>query len=429
MDNKIKESQRQKIIAKGNYGSFHKPLAQHIGLEAAIVLDFLIYKYDIFVDIVKEYINIGGYKAFYITYADIEEATTINKQKLGRNRDSNPLKILEDVGLIKRKTFLKGKIKRRTYYIIYFDRIIMVMDKTLDSQLKKRKEESKKKEIENNITIDNDPSNFNNFINNITHINLDDSKPTGSNKLQNGSLVDVGLAVQQLPDEHITNNKITNKIKKRIKTKKDLTTNNKREEASSVANDLKKTEEELIKTFPDLKEDIKETMKHAITKSIMSTVEKSKWEDLDDDADEIISELTVNLRSAVITPFEFFLKFKNYLLKEKFKNFDFSDEDELLINNLIIYNPLFEDEYSSYDERKRVVKRIREETPGITNDQIIHELEYDQFSFEDQYDIINEKIYANYYRIIIGDRKARFGNLFVGIKERAGNYALNMDSY
>lgn len=429
MDNENTTSQRQKIIKKGNYGSFHKPLAQHIGLEAAIVLDFLIYKYDNFVDIEKEYINIGGYKAFYITYSDIEEATTIKKQKLGRNRDSNPLKILEDVGLIKRNTSQININKRRTYYILYFDRIIMAMDKALDSQLKKRKEKSKKKEIENNITIDNDPSNFNNFINNMTQITSDDSKPIDSSKLQNGSPVDVGLAVQELPDVHITNNKITNNRKKNMKKKKDLTTNNKPEQASSVANDLKIAEEELIETFPDLKEDIKETMKHAIAKSIMSMVEKSKYKDLDDDADEIISELTVNLRNAVITPFEFFLRFKNYLLKDKFKNFDFSEEDDILINNLIIQNPLFEDEYPSYDDRKTDVKRLREENPGITNDEITYELERDQFSFEDQYDIINEKIYENYYRIIIGDRKARFGNLFVGIKERSENYALHMDSY
>ena len=435
MDNKKTVSQRQKIIEKGNYGMFNKPLAQHIGLEAAVVLDFLIYKYDYFVVDQKEYIKIGDFKAFYVTYADIEEATLINKQKLGRNRVSNPLNILEKAGLIQRNTSQKSKMKRTTYYIIFFDRINMAIDKAHDSQLKMRRDKKKKKELEINITIDNNPSNFENFIKEMTLNLLGDSKPIGNNKLQNGSIEDVRLSVQELPDVHINNNKINNNTMiENLEKENDLTTNNEPQgkkslDATSVANNLKNTGEELTKAFPDLKGDIQNTMKHLVTKSLENIVEKANDDDLVDDADEIIEELTYNLRGAIITPFEFFLSFKNHLLKDKFKNFDFSEEDGELIYYLIICNPLFEDEDTSYEDRKRDVKRIRKESPGITNEEISIELAYDQSSLGDQYDIINEKIYDNYYRIIKGDRKARFGNLFVGIEERSKNYALNMDLY
>ena len=98
-DNK---SERQKIIDRGNFGMYHKPLAQEIGLNAAIILDFLIYKYDYFVREKKEFVSYGKYKAFFITYQDIEDGTTIKVSTLSRNKASNPLVILEKYGLIKK---------------------------------------------------------------------------------------------------------------------------------------------------------------------------------------------------------------------------------------------------------------------------------------------------------------------------------------
>ena len=118
----INISERKKIEDKGNYGTYNKSIANNIGLEAAIVLDYLLERYDYFVEKMNNYKVMNGEKAFYVMQNDLFSNICIKKRKFFSTTRSNPLVRLEKKGLIKRVVVIENKI-RKTFFIINFKTI------------------------------------------------------------------------------------------------------------------------------------------------------------------------------------------------------------------------------------------------------------------------------------------------------------------
>jgi hypothetical protein len=378
----VAKSERQKIIDKGNFGMYHKPLAKLIGLEAAVLLDFLIYKYDYFVGKKGKYKMIGNYKAFYITYSDIEEATCIKVSKLGRNIESNPINILIGLGLIFKKTIQATQLKT-TYYVLFFKKIQEAYDEALLKQDMKRKAKKQSKDEKTNELL----KSKNKLIDEFIEINLiapkNNLKTYNNSILQNCSMDDVKTPPLIVQNQHITKNK---------KTKNKMTKNN--------ILTSKNTDEN---TFSD--EEVDDMLSHKNSLQALNYVNP-----------DILYQAIVNVREGAITPKDFFNTIVDDIIKDKFKGFKISVEDELLINELIINNPMFDikDDY-------------------LTENDIINEFNDEDDFNNDKYDLhynrLWEKILKNCERINQDKLKARFGNIFVGVKEISDNYAPFIERY
>jgi hypothetical protein len=388
------------LIAKGNFGRYHKPLAQQIGLEAVVLLEFLVDKYDYFIVKQSKYTMIDKNKAFYITYNDIEEATCINTSKLGRKSKSNPIEILINKGLIMKKTIQLTHLKT-TYYMLFFAKIEKAYDSALAAQKKRRKEEKEAKELKKKTLLESKNKGIDDFL----EINLSElknsSNPNDSLILQNDSMETVKTSALNMQNKPITNNKRN----KRMYKKKKLTSE------SLIEEDYEFTEKEI------------ENMLEYETLGVTNVTSK-----IYDDEDGLINHsdhlytLIIETRRSIKTPQVFFDEIVNVIFKDKFKGFKMSIKDELLIYDALINNPLFEDEDDDITARDNAIVVLRNEYNTITEEEILEEIEFDEDKYDIQYNMVWEKILKNCTRIREGKLEARFGNIFVGVREFSANY-------
>ena len=114
--------ERKKIRDKCNYGIYNKSIAKNIGLEAAVVLDYLLARYDYNVGKLDKYKLINGRKAFFITQRDLFSNTFIKSRRFLAPTRINPFVRLEKKGLIKRVVLNENNIQK-TYFILNFKTI------------------------------------------------------------------------------------------------------------------------------------------------------------------------------------------------------------------------------------------------------------------------------------------------------------------
>ncbi|MEZ7500809.1 hypothetical protein QO200_19005 [Flavobacterium sp. Arc3] len=394
------KTNKEILIAKGNFGRYHKPLAQQIGLEAVVLLEFLVDKYDYFIVKQSKYTMIDKNKAFYITYHDIEEATCINTSKLGRKSKSNPIEILINKGLIMKKTIQLTHLKT-TYYTLFFAKIEKAYDSALAAQNKRRKEEKEAKELKKKKLLESTNKGIDDFL----EINLSElknsSNPNDSLILQNDSMETVKTSALNMQNKPITNNKRN----KRMYKKKKLTSE------SLIEEDYEFTEKQLEDMLGE---------NYFRAPGINSTIY--------DDEDGLINHsdhlytLIIETRRSIKTPQVFFDEIVNVIFKDKFKGFKMSIKDELLIYDALINNPLFEDEDDDIIARDNAIVVLRNEYNTITEEEILEEIEFDEDKYDIQYNMVWEKILKNCTRIREGKLEARFGNIFVGVREFSANY-------
>jgi hypothetical protein len=401
------KTNKEILIAKGNFGRYHKPLAQQIGLEAAVLLDFLVDKYDYFIVEKGRYTMINKTKAFYITYNDIEEATCINTSKLGRKSKSNPIEILINKGLIGKKTIQISHLKT-TYYMLFFDKIEQAYDSALAAQNKRRKEEKKMKELKIKTLLEGKDKVIDDFLeNNLTKLK-NSSIPTDSLILQNNRMGTVETSTLITKNKHITKNKIT----KNKNNKNTLTSER------AIEEDYEFTEKELEDMLGE-----NYIRGPGINSTIYDDEDKNiiEWDDL--------YPLIKETRRAIITTQVFFDEIVNVILKDKFKGFKMSIKDELLIYNALINNSLFEDEDDDIMTRDNAIELLSGNDSTISAEEFLEEIEFDDYTYNKEYDMLCEKIINNCTRIQEGKLAARFGNIFLGVREFSANYKSFMEQY
>lgn len=399
------KTNREILIAKGNFGMYHKPLAQQIGLEAAVLLDFLVYKYDYFIDEKSDYKMIYGCKAFYITHNDIEEGTCIKASKLGRKSKSNPIQILIEKGLIRKITIQASHLKT-SYFILFFKKIEEAYDKALAEQNKSRIEEKKAKDEKIKLLLESDNKIIDDFLEPYLKEHKNSLKPNDSLILQNCSMETVETSPLMVQNLHITKNEITNNKKKRKK----LTTEKEIDEESEF------TDEELTNMFD------------SDTTGLASMSSKI----YDDEARFNIKlsdmcTLIKDTRRGTKTPQVFFDEVVNEILINKFKGFKMSTKDEFLINDSLINNPLFEYEDEDIEARDNAIVVLKRLHNNITEEEIQEIIEYDDDKYESLYNMVWEKIMKNCERINEDKLEARFGNIFVGVRELSEKYRPFLD--
>jgi hypothetical protein len=394
-------TKKEILIAKGNYGRYHKPLAQQLGLEAAVLLEFLVDKYDYFIAESGKYRIINKNKAFYITYNDIEEATCIKASKLGRKSNSNPIQILVSKGLIGKKTIQMNHLKT-TYYILFFKKIEQAYDKATVERNNRRIEEKKVKDEKVKALLESDNKGIDDFVENNLNEDKNSLNPNDSLILQNDSMETVDSTSLIVQKKHITKNKIIKNINK----KKKLTSE------KPIDEDYKFTVKDLENRFDC------DTVKST---SINSTV-KDQYELYD------LYTLIKETRQEIKTPQVFFDQIVNVVLKDKFKGFTMSMKDEMLIYDALINNPLFDYENDDIVVRDNAIALLRKKYDDIiTEEEILDEIEFDDDKYEMLYNMVWEKIIKNCERINAGKLEARFGNIFVGVREISENYRPFLD--
>lgn len=398
---KEKLTNKEILIAKGNYGRYHKPLAQQLGLEAAVLLDFLIDKYDYFVVASDKYKMIDKNKAFYITYNDIEEATCIKTSKLGRKSNSNPIQILVDKGLIRKKTIQMNHLKT-TYYILFFKKIEQAYDKATVERANRRKEEKKVKDEKVRALLESDNNVFTAFVENNLNEAKNSVNPNDSLILQNDSMETVDSTSLIVQKKHITKNKTNRNMGK----KKQLTSE------KSIDDDYAFTEKDLENMYG--------------IDPITSTSINLKFNEENELCD--LYTIIKETRQEIITHRVFFDQIVNVFLKDKFKGFTMSINDEILIYDALINNPLFDYENDDIVARDDAIAALREENDNnITEEEILDEIEFDDDKYDMLYNMVWEKIMKNCERINAGKLEARFGNIFVGVREISENYRPFLD--
>lgn len=402
---KLTKTNREILTAKGDYGTYHKPLAQQIGLEAAVLLDFLVYKYDYFIDKKDEYMIINKHKAFYITHNDIEEATCIKASKLNRKSKSNPIQILVAKGLIRKKTVQVSHLKT-SYYTLFFDKIEEAFDRALVEQNNRRKEKKKVRDEKLKSLLESDNKVIDDFLENTQNEHKTSLKPNENLILQNDSMETVETSSLMVQNKHITKNKITNNNK----NMKKLTSENKLDEDSEF------TDKELEDMFDN--DTIRAT---SINSKIFDNEVRPdiEWNDL--------YNLIKETRRGIKTSQVFFNEIVNEFLNDKFKGFTMSTMDEILIHNTLIDNPLFELENEDITERDDAIVELKKRYLNISEEQILEEIEYDDDKHESLYNMVWEKIMKNCERINEDKLEARFGNIFVGVREISENYRPFLD--
>ena len=122
-------------------------------------------------------------------------------------------------------------------------------------------------------------------------------------------------------------------------------------------------------------------------------------------------------RTGIQKPEEFFNTIVNVLLKDQFKGFTMSAEDELLIYTTIINNPIFDFENEDIEERDEEIENLKNENKNITQEEIDEEVDFDIDKYEHLYHHLWEKIMHNCLRIINSKLKPRFGDIFWGLKK------------
>jgi len=398
---KKQKTERNKLLDKGNFGTHHKPIAQIIGLNPAILLDFLIYKYDYFINVRKDYEMMGKHKAFYITYGNIEEGTGIKESNLGRKRKLNPIQVLVDAGLIMKKTIQRGYLKQ-TYFTVFFKNINVAYDKAVELQNFRRDEKKSLKEEKFKLMMASENNSLGSFLESNIEELKNTPKPNDNLILHNDSMDTVENSASKVQNIHITKNKIT----KNKKNKNQLT-----QEKESNEDDSPFTEEEINNMLNP----------NYSRRSILN------FEDIEEDLfdPQLLYKAIIKTRTGAQKPLDFFNTIVNGILKDEFKGFKMSVEDELLIYDAIVNNPIFELENEDIEERDEEIEFLRIENENITQE----EIDFDEELYEHLYNHLWEKILNNCYRIIDGKLNARFGNIFVGVKEMSENYALLIERY
>ena len=103
-----------------------------------------------------------------------------------------------------------------------------------------------------------------------------------------------------------------------------------------------------------------------------------------------------------------------------------SIEDQLLIYEAIINNPMFEYENEDIEDRDEQIENLKFRNKNISQEDIEIEVDFNKDRYEHLYNHLWEKIFKNCKRINQGTLKARFGNIFVGVLEMSKNYTRNM---
>lgn len=405
-DNK---SERQKIIDRGNFGMYHKPLAQEIGLNATVILDFLIYKYDYFVGEKKEFLSYGKYKAFFITYQDIEDATTIKVSTLSRNKASNPLVILEKYGLIKRKMEYYN-FKKIYYYILFFDKIHKAINLSLQKQENKKVE---KKEVDGKWEKKIAEKRRSEILQLLkeARIPLEDGFKANENKnLHNSSTHDVKTTESEVSNDHIIKNRNNNN--KIIKNRNSPGNTNPKKIKEELSDGF--SEEELDKMLNP--EKYGEIFGYPNCNNSAPQI----------DHPQLLYKAIYETRLEVMSIQDFFETITGVILKDKFKGFKMSTEDQLLIYEAIINNPMFEYENEDIEDRNEQAENLKLRNKNISQEDIEIEVDFNKDRYEHLYNHLWEKIRKNCQKINEGKLKARFGNVFVGVREFSENYTHNM---
>lgn len=404
-------SERKKVINRGDFGMYHKPLAQEIGLNATVLLDFLIYKYDYFVREKKEFVSYGKYKAFFITYQDIEDATTIKVSTLSRNRASNPLVILEKYGLIKRKMAFHN-FKRVYYYILLFDNIHKAFDLSLQKRENKKLEKKKVEDKWEEKIAERRKSELKHLLKEVG-IPLEDVFKVNENKnLHNGSTNDVKKTESGMSNDHIIKNR--NSKNKIIKNRNSTDKTNPKNRGKEHSDEF--SEEELDRMLnPE---------KYGEILGYPNCNASAPQIDL-----QLLYKAIYETRIEVMSTQDFFEAITGVILKDKFKGFKMSTEDELLIYEMIIHNPMFIFENEDIEDRDDHIKSLMLRNKNLKKEDIEIEVDFNKDRYEHLYHHLWEKIRKNCQKINEGKLKARFGNIFVGVRERSKNYQPFMERY
>ncbi|WP_165732385.1 hypothetical protein [Polaribacter sp. 20A6] len=401
------KTEKQKILDIGSFGTYNKPFAINMGMDAALVLNLLIDKYDYWVEEKGEFKNYGKYKAFYITYKDLSEnGEIVSMSKLNRKSGNNPLEILEKAKLIKRYHEWNN-LKRVIYYVLFFENIIKAFEDSLTNLKEKRRIEGevmKSKKIEQDKERGGEIDNFlkEYGLEGQKSLNLSDSK-----KLQNNSTETIRKAASKLQKTPITKNRKTKNEKK----KKKLT---KEEGDNAVENDF--SEEELDRMVNHEK----------YGEVNIYNCDESKDDDFDTN---LLYDMIFETRRGFKSVECFFDFIVNVVLKEEFNGFRMSSEDGLLIYEAIVNNPMFKLEDEDIEERDEEMEYLKSQNKDELEENLECMVDLNEERYEHLYNDLCEKIRKNCLRIKKGKLKARFGNIFVGVKEFSENYEPHMKRY
>lgn len=376
-----------------NFNRSSKIMEFKLGIQSARLLSTLIYKYNYWLERKKITVLKEGW-AFYITIPNLQGETNMKpytiKKAIKQLKTSGLIKV-KKIGLpaknhyiLNRSAIQKFDTKHKRAYKNWLDELYSKADEDstrfMDNHTKPSKESMKT------------------FTKYISEHRI---KPQLAEKSPTRELVS---AQQEGELSTVTKNKNTN-----IKIAK----NKKLTQGNQVVEDDGFNDEEVAAMFSNLEDKYKN-----------SKIEYYDEDDLDYYAN--LEKLIKYTRSGVKSPKDFFEAVLNTYLKKEFDGFNMSEEDEQLIYDCIINNPLFESEYSDIEDRLEEISNIKRDNVGITDDDIYDLMEFNDWDFGRQYEMIVEKLDKNMVKIKKGDRKARFGNLFVGIKEMSENYAKDM---
>lgn len=366
-----------------------------LGIEAARLLNTLIYKHNYWSEKGK-YVNLKEGNAFYVTISDLQVETNMKPYTI-----SKAIKKLRNSGLI---TVFKIGLPAKNHYILNEKEILKFESKYKDDyeawsvKLRSKSIEDINRFNEQSKRISKEGAKFVSENRSESHLDHQSSEksPTGSSILnpQEGKLLNV------TKNKH-TKNKITNNRKPK---KEELTLGEPEQDNHEFS------QEELICMM-----------------SLENTDCKKIHDDSDDEDFDIYDDLDILLKSVLLeirTPDDFFETVLNKYLSKEFDGFRMSVKDELFIYDCIINNPLFDNEEYDIEEKRKMIINIRQENDDISDREIYDLINFDEI--DNQYIMILEKLYWNIMKIKDGKRIARFGNLFVGIREMSDNYTLVM---
>ncbi len=378
-----------------------------LGINAARLLNTLIYKQNYWID-ENGMVKLEEGYAFYITISNLQWETNMTPHAIGK-----AIKILKKSGLIKVK---KRGLPAKNHYILNRKAIQNYDAKYKDefearfNKLIAKASKDRARFTEESNKFSKDRARFTEESNKISKedmkfmeefVSRSHKVSQSAEKSPTGELV---LAPLESEFSTVTKNKNTNNKNTNNKTNKKKLT-----QGESEAEDVGFTDDEV------------EALCLYESSSLINDIE-------DDDFDvyENLEKQIIYVRSGIKTPKDFFETVLNKYLKKEFDGFRMSPEDEQLITDCVINNPMFENEDSDLEERLEDISVIREENPDVTDDEILDEMNFDDDEYTNQYAMVYEKLYWNIIKIKENKRAVRFGNLFVGIKEMSENYALSM---
>lgn len=366
-------------------------IMEHIlGIEAARLLSTLIYKHNYWSG-EGRFVRLKEGNAFYTTLSDLQVETNMKPYTIGKaikKLEESRLMIVKKTGLPAKNHYILNKKNISKFDSKYKDEYLAWSEK-----LRSKSSEDRDRFTEHSSKVRKEGTKLVAENHSESQLELQSREKSLTSKSVFNS--------QESELSNVTKNKITkNKITNNKKKKKEELTQ------VTIENDSNEfSDDELIRMFPHESADRKQIQE----------------DDCDEDFD-IYEDLDMLLKDVILeikTPKDFFETVNSKYLIKEFNGFTLSVEDELLIYDCIINNPLFENDI---EETREMICKFKQENDDISDSEVYDLIDFDDVF--DQYDMVLEKLYWNIMKIKEGERIARFGNLFVGIKEMSNNYAL-----